>query len=186
MWQYNYTPSSDDIMHYGVLGMRWGHRKKYYTSSGSLNSLGKARKNYENAKEKRKQLGKENFKRNITSFGIKGIEKSQKSQSNYNKALANEVAAKAKYNSYKSKKSEKAEFNTYRKAMQKNGLPGSAYDQSRGGQSTAIYNKIKAQKGKEYVDKVQKKVQNRLISQLATGAAVTIGAGIVAGYMTLR
>ena len=27
MWQYNYTPSTDVIMHYGVLGMRWGHRK---------------------------------------------------------------------------------------------------------------------------------------------------------------
>ena len=27
MWQYNYIPSSDDIMHYGIPGMRWGHRK---------------------------------------------------------------------------------------------------------------------------------------------------------------
>ena len=27
MWTYNYTPSSDDIMHYGVLGMKWGIRK---------------------------------------------------------------------------------------------------------------------------------------------------------------
>ena len=34
--------------------------------------------------------------------------------------------------------------------------------------------------------KCKKKVQNRLIAQLATGAAVTIGAGIVANYMTLR
>ena len=23
MWKYNYTPSSDDIMHYGVIGMKW-------------------------------------------------------------------------------------------------------------------------------------------------------------------
>jgi hypothetical protein len=27
MWQYNYTPNPDDILHYGVPGMRWGHRK---------------------------------------------------------------------------------------------------------------------------------------------------------------
>ena len=76
MWKYNYTPSSDDIMHYGVQGMRWGHRKKYYTSNGTLNSLGKARKNYENAKEKRKQLAKENRKRGMLAIGYKGIEKS--------------------------------------------------------------------------------------------------------------
>ena len=186
MWQYNYTPSSDDIMHYGVIGMKWGHRKKYYTSNGTLNSLGKARKNYENAKEKRKQLAEENRKRSMLAIGYKGIEKSQKAQSNYNKAFANEVASKAKYNSYKSKKSEKAEFNTYRNAMQKIGLPGSAMDQASGGISTAIYNKIREQKGKEYVDKVQKKVQNRLIAQFATGAAVSIGAGIVSSYILSR
>lgn len=32
MWQYNYTPNPEDIMHYGVKGMKWGVRKSVYKS----------------------------------------------------------------------------------------------------------------------------------------------------------
>lgn len=28
MWTYNYAPNPNDIMHYGIPGMRWGHRNR--------------------------------------------------------------------------------------------------------------------------------------------------------------
>lgn len=179
--------SSDELMHYGVLGMKWGKRKKYQTSNGNLNSLGKARKNYEDAKANRKQTFKEQRKKlgidGKFGVGVSGIAKAQKAQSTYNKSVANEVTAKAKYNAAKSKNSEKAEFNTYRKMMQKSGIVGSAADQKSGGRSTAIYNEIKVKKGKTYADRVQKKVQNRAYTAIATSVAVSVGSAVVSGIL---
>lgn len=42
MWQYVYTPNSDELMHYGVKGMRWGVRR-YQNQDGSRTPEGRAR-----------------------------------------------------------------------------------------------------------------------------------------------
>lgn len=164
-----------ELYHYGVKGMRWGHRK----AQAERTAYKQAKRDFRDAvKNQRRNSG--------LGIGINGITKAEKAQRNVNNARVSMINAKAKYNAAKSKNSEKAEFNTYRKAMQKTGLVGSYADQKSGGQSKKLYNSIKAQKGKEYADRVQKRVQNVAYAKLATAAAVTIGSSIVSAYLESR
>ena len=43
MWEYNYTPSPDELYHYGVPGMKWGRRKARPVKDGHL-SVGLTKK----------------------------------------------------------------------------------------------------------------------------------------------
>ena len=164
MWQYNYS-YPNELYHHGVLGMKWGHRKSPEVTS--------ARNNYQRAKKAQRDVNRSTFGR--TAFGgvgVTGIDKYNSAMKSRQKADMNTLNAKAKYNAAKSKNSEKAEFNTYRRAMQKSGLAGSAADTKHDGRSTAIYNELKVKKGKAYADRVQKKVQNVAVTEMAGAIAL--------------
>lgn len=175
-----------ELYHHGIIGQRWGVRR-YQNSDGSLTPAGKKRYNVNEAKKDYKEAKKNarivRNKSEKIGFGIKGLSKVNEGIEKQKAANLNVLDKKAALNAAKSKNPEKAEFNTYRKAMQKTGLRGSYSDQKSDYKSTELYNHISTIKGKEYADRVERKVQSTAVKQLVGSTTVLVGSAAVEYYV---
>lgn len=75
MWQYNYTPNPEDLVHYGVLGMKWGVHRSLFKSRST------------------DRLQKKALKYDLKSERL--TKKSEKAHSEYDLGRSNKSAKKA-------------------------------------------------------------------------------------------
>lgn len=197
MWKYNNT---DELYHYGVLGMRWGHRRSQAVQNAHR-AYKQSKKEYR--KESVKNL-KNIFRKSTWVAGAKNQEdykKAHKGLTNARKKREQaafkliDAAAKDSYNKKLAKtgsktKALKAEQKVYYKGFKQErygaGLSGSAADaKKRHGVTNGnahYYNHMAKVKGKKYANAVEKRYGKRLTKQLAGGVALATGSAIVGAY----
>lgn len=209
MWKYNETDnlpgnsiyhSADELCHYGVLGMRWGHRNS--------KAVQNAHKAYKQAKKEYRKESVKNLKNIFRKSSWVAGAKNQEDYKKAHKGLTNarnkreqaafkliDAAAKDAYNKKLAKtgskiKAIKAEQKVYYKGLKQNrygtGLVGSMGDsQTRHGVTngnTHYYNHIAKTKGKKYAQAVEKKYSKKLTRQIVGSVALATGAAIVGTY----
>lgn len=158
MWEYNYGYMSDELMHYGVKGMKWGHRKAMRTAAKYDK---KSRKYAEQAKRQILEEDKKIYD---------DVSKLYKNMSNGEKVL------NTKYNDRRSKK----EIKTHAKQMQRIGMPNSLSDEINDKKGTKMYDELTKTRGKDYADAVLAKTNQRINRQLASsGAAYVASMGLM-------
>ncbi len=153
--EYKITRLQDDeLMHYGILGMKWGVRKQQYRSEKKF------------SKNQYKELYKKTHR-----FGKISKKTSKEDLEKYYDSRYNMTKTKAKGKSSVSKKK-----NVYAKELWKYGKPGSYYDKKHNYESSEFYNRIKRAHGKKYADEVLKASKKySVVDGLNAGASIIGG-----------
>lgn len=190
MWQYNNT---DELYHYGVLGMRWGHRNNRQVVD--------SHRQYKQATKAERKLGRKyRWSKAHWLAGVDNAKTDAKNKAAYQKAIKKreesafkliDSAAKDAYNKKLAKtgskeKAEKASLKVHWKAFRQGkygaGRVGSIADASGNYGQTKYYKHLVKTKGKKYASKVEKKMNRRTAAALAGTAAAYVGLKAVEAY----
>lgn len=187
MWKYNNT---DELYHYGILGMRWGHHTaKSAQVSSNKSAYKQAKKEYRKASTKSSLSNLAQLFTASNEYSTKGANKNAAKRTARNTAYANKAVKEAIYKSSKKnsdKSAARKELKVYTKAIKKAGIVNSYADRASGGKSTATYNAIKKQKGKAYADKVNQRAANQKKAAFATSALISVGMLAAEAYSANR
>lgn len=152
--------SVNELMHYGVPGMRWGHRR-YQNSNGTLNDKG------------------------IKKYAKKQIEADIRESSSTKKQ--NEASAKKYISDKKQFKKDVKAYREARKYIDFDISSSGEISNVRNRGNELIY-KLTKEKGGPYVDKILKHEQRRAkattISAIAGTSAVVIGASFISAVLS--
>ena len=178
MWTYNYP---NELYHYGVLGMKLGHRKARPTTS-----VDTARSNYKSAKKTYNKSFNKAYNRAIAAYSP------SKKHREANKSRWEQVSkdAESLRNAKRAYKAEKKQFKQDVKNVRtsKAELKYDIYNKGNGQvefkNPTIGGRKVDAAYAKKVGDTMAKQVhRNTMFKQLAGTAAVVTGAAIVSKYL---
>ena len=178
---------NEELKHYGVLGMKWGHRKS--------KSVMSAKKDYKTArKELRKAKIKKMFDSSSYIAGTNNVKRNKQLTKNIERLKTKkenaafkltDSQAKYAYDKKLSKtgnkdKANKSSMKVYEKSLIKKmgGLPGSINDARSGGKDTRYIKHVTKVKGKKFADKIESRVKKKAIA--ACVGSVAVGVGIAA------
>lgn len=163
MWNYNNTIQTDELYHYGVLGMKWGKRK----GSASLNA---ARNRLKSAKAEKKQAYRsysKAFNKSSTLIGAYGKNRNKNANDTYKKALESN---KANSEYKKAKVKYKQELNKHNRRYSKAAMEN---DKRVYGKSGVKRINQRMNKGSSYTGAALRETGRQFaISQLGIGGAI--------------